>query len=309
MPLPLKIRKNLRDTEAKRDDNLAKIKGILGEAYTLVCDFDAMYAALGEGDSYAEQMGTVVHDWRLNGLIENFEKIIKGSGYEKANPLFVGEFNKYVTSRKIVFMVIPERPADYDSYTEDGYCLTRIVDGELRIMCTKDNVASNVDSTGKYLVNALGKCASASGAMSVKLQNNLKANEAKRDAHLARLKKATGMDWTLEVEDMVTANSKVDDGYKDRMGEIVYDSYLDNLANAVEKLCKDDMSKEAFVESTAGGKVTFKMVENGANDNSKWSDNRYSQITLGNGGLTLQIEYGCFWSNVGQVGHHLEEML
>ena len=43
MPLPLIIRKNIKDCEPKKAENMAKINSILGEKFTFECDFETVH--------------------------------------------------------------------------------------------------------------------------------------------------------------------------------------------------------------------------------------------------------------------------
>jgi hypothetical protein len=103
MPLPLKVRKDIKDHEATRDQHLAAIKALTGEAYTLVVDFDKIYDAVGASDTFADRLGWLVYSERLGGLVSQMQKIVAGSGWDKPNDLFPGELNAFVTSRKIFF--------------------------------------------------------------------------------------------------------------------------------------------------------------------------------------------------------------
>lgn len=44
-------------------------------------------------------------------------------------------------------------------------------------------------------------------------------------------------------------------GYKDRLGEIFFGSYLKEIAVMIEREMKDDMVKEAFLEAVSAKKV------------------------------------------------------
>jgi hypothetical protein len=61
------------------------------------------------------------------------------------------------------------------------------------------------------------------------LRKDLRDNEAKLNSNLERLAAVTGAKWTFET-DYAGVNKVIDGSYQNRLGEILYGSYLDNLA-------------------------------------------------------------------------------
>ena len=62
------------------------------------------------------------------------------------------------------------------------------------------------------------------------LRKDLRDNEAKLNKNLERIAGITGKKWTFETNyDFV--NKSIDSSYQNRLGEILYGSYLDILAN------------------------------------------------------------------------------
>jgi len=131
------------------------------------------------------------------------------------------------------------------------------------------------------------------------LRKNLRDNEAKRDANLARIAAATGTEpWLFEV-DMIALHAAVGDDYKSRLGEILYDSYLDSVANRLESLSKDDLVKECLVEKLSTRRVVYRFGE----------CDSYIKTTIEAGCLVIVQTPGNFYSAVGDLGEDLAAQL
>ena len=136
-------------------------------------------------------------------------------------------------------------------------------------------------------------------------RKNIKEKESKRDDNLARIEKATGQKYTFEV-DISSIHNALAAAQKDRVGTHIYDSYLTPLADNIEKLCKDDMSKEAFVDATKTRKIT--LIPDGQK-----SPSYHPICSLEGGVLTIYVndnkDRENFPSNCNETGGDLEKLL
>jgi len=95
--------------------------------------------------------------------------------------------------------------------------------------------------------------------MPLTARKDIKDNEAKRDEFLKNINTATGQTYTLEV-DMPSLYAVLKDDHKNRIGDTVYNGVFRSMSINLVKLCKDDMSKEAFVEATPSKKIMIKVA-------------------------------------------------
>lgn len=131
MSLPLMVRKNIKEFEAKRDENLSKISQVLNENFTLECDMEALYEVTP--DSFKNSIGKLVYDQYLDGLAENIAKIMK-------DDLTLEAFLIAVTSKKIVFSV---EDLDYSIFLK-----SIIIEGAYHLVANKKHFPCNFKQAG-----------------------------------------------------------------------------------------------------------------------------------------------------------------
>lgn len=88
----------------------------------------------------------------------------------------------------------------------------------------------------------------------LKRRVNIAENQPKLLAALERIEKACGVMFDFEV-DWVSILPLMNENWADNCGIIIYDSYLASLAANIEQMCKDDLTKEAFVEKVQSKKL------------------------------------------------------
>lgn len=132
-----------------------------------------------------------------------------------------------------------------------------------------------------YTGRNLDEACSDGGPLTVAARKNIKDKSALRDKHLARIQKATGVDYEVEVDwaDWTAALKHKGSYAQDNVGTTVYGEYLDALAENIEKLCKDDMCKEALVEATGKKTIHFRIIPQDqlGNINSKCHSVKFSE--------------------------------
>jgi hypothetical protein len=138
--LTLMTKKNLRDTEGKLKENLARIEAALGvTGFSLEIIDLAKCAATAKDRDYENRIGEVVHDWYMTGLAGNIEKHCSDDMVRDA-------FRDALSKKKVTFRVDDKANSYHEEKFEDG-CLA--------ILVRPDTFASNVDSTGETLQELL----------------------------------------------------------------------------------------------------------------------------------------------------------
>jgi len=140
MALPLPVRQNLKATEAKRDENLAKAEKATGNKWTFEPDTVKLHAALPD-DKQKERLGTIVYDWYLTPLVEKIVKLCADDMSKEA-------LNEGVKAKKIDLVVD-------DAKAPNHHPVTAITDGVLTVYVNSKKFPSNVDEAGNNLAKLL----------------------------------------------------------------------------------------------------------------------------------------------------------
>jgi len=138
--------------------------------------------------------------------------------------------------------------------------------------------------------------------LSLPTRKNLRDNEEKKKGHLGRIEAAsgkTGVEFTIK-DDIKVANQLATNGYTDRIGEVFYEAYLNQLAEAIEKLCVDPDNKAALGGSWTSNKIVFEMDEKAEG---------YQQTTFVNGELRMACKPSNIWTNISYLGNDIEGRL
>lgn len=223
----------------------------------------------------------------MTALVYQIEKFCK-------DPIQKESFVEAFGEKKRLTLVAADEVGSY------GYVGTKNDNGTLTIVVPKERFCSNVDHAGQDLSKT---CSAGSGVMTVACRKNIQDAEGDRKKNMDRINKATGITFELEIDWPLWAQVAADRDYTDRVGEIMYGWYLDPLAYNLEKLCKDDMTKEAIVEACTKKTITFKVVPD-----SEMSG-IYSKVTFDDGVLTVSLSKERYCANVDSVGTDIESRL
>ncbi|KAL6040992.1 hypothetical protein QOT17_025137 [Balamuthia mandrillaris] len=139
--------------------------------------------------------------------------------------------------------------------------------------------------------------------LSLKHRKDLSANTPHKENALQEIKQATGQEsWRFELseEELVDINEKVESGYRDRLGTVLYGIYLPQLAKRITQLCKDERVKEALLEGASKRVITFRLVER---------TERYQECRFEEGVLVMQCMPYRLWTNIDTLGNDIEERL
>jgi len=96
-------------------------------------------------------------------------------------------------------------------------------------------------------------------SLPLNIRRSLRDTEPLRKKQEDRIEKATGQRYEFVVDFKHINETAGDRSELDKMGEVFFGDkgYFGRLADVLEKECKDDMFKEAFVEKTPSRKIKF----------------------------------------------------
>jgi len=115
-------------------------------------------------------------------------------------------------------------------------------------------------------------------ALPLVIRKNIRDNEVFLRESLEKINNATGKEFEFEA-DWGTVVSQLEQHSKDRIGELYQKDVMKNLADNIEKLCKNETSKEAFYEATSANKIIVKVNDKIPN---------YWKISFENGALVVE---------------------
>lgn len=223
----------------------------------------------------------------LEGLADNVTAFCKDPTQKEA---FVETFG---AKKRITFEVYDHTKGDPGYYNR-----TRNDNGTLMMGSNKECFISNTGEIGKDL----SVTCSGDSVMNVATRKNIQDFEGKRDENLARINKAVGLEFSLDIDWVPFAKLlSATQAYKDRIGWMIYEAYLESLADNLETLCKDEMSKEAVQEACDKKTIRFALDEN--------LERGYGDCTFVDGVLTLSFPPARFGSNVGIIGQDIASRL
>lgn len=100
-------------------------------------------------------------------------------------------------------------------------------DGSLVVQCKAERIWTNVGEIANFKIETVIP----SNGLPLVLQKNMKDYQPKLNTHLKKIASIIGKELAFEA-DFASINEKVvDNSYKNRLGEIIYDSYMSNVAS------------------------------------------------------------------------------
>jgi hypothetical protein len=246
--LSLSTRKNIKDYEPKLQDHLAKIAKLSGITFEVEVADWAGFAEAAEASKYKDRAGEIIYNLYMKALANNIELYVRDEIQKESLVEVFG------AKHLISFFLQTE---SVEGRSQFVFLENR--DGVLTVNVMKAKINCNTAETGN--VKDLARVCSGEGPMTVLARKNVKDKEVDMKKHLARIQKVTGVEFTVEVDWQVIATHAAASGlYTDRPGDVIYASYLPGLAGNLERLCKDDMVKEAVVEAAHKKVISFSVV-------------------------------------------------
>lgn len=254
MALPMLVRKNIKEFEPKRDENLAKIKQIFNTEFTFECDMEKIYE--NSPESCKNTIGQIIYEKYFGCLAVNLALIMADESVLKA-------FLTAVTSRRILFRI----------EHIDGYKRTKseIIDGVYSLTINKDEGYFSVytyeagyDITelfGKEKISPCNSIHKFKKEFSLSVQDNIKKYQQKVAEHLGNLKNFLGVEFTFPVDAANIYRELPDSVFKENIGELVFDKYLSALiANIIDFLQKYPSHRNSFLFKAEQKKIAFNII-------------------------------------------------
>jgi len=284
--LSLGTRKNLRDNEEKKKEHLTKLESVTGKTgLTFAFKDDVAVAEQLAKSGYSDRLGEIFYHNYLNQLEESFTKLCASDHAKSA-------LQRKWTSSAIIF--------ELDAKAE-GYQQITFPSGDLRMACKPDNIWTNITRLGEDVEGQLTSDA-AGVTLSLKYANNIRDYEEKAAGFLADIGTAVGRSGavTFVVEDVKAVDAQLNkSGYANRLGEIIWGAYLEQLSGKLTKLCGDDMVKEAIGASFSKNLV-FRL-------DPKCSGYQNCKFEAGN--LVMFCKPDNIWTNISTLGEDIEKQL
>jgi len=284
--LPLNGSKNLKEYEDKRDEYLRTIGGAVGRngLEFVFKDLKALDAQMKK-NGYADRIGEVFFGSYLQQLSEFVTKLCENDQSKEA-------FARKWTSSKIVF----EMDAKAQGYQEITF-----PNGDLRIACKPDNIWTNIGQLGDGVVDQLTSTI-LNVTLALKSAQNIREYDEKAQGYLAQIGTAIGRSGpvTFTVEDIKAVDAALNkNGYNNRLGEVIWGSYLEQISSKLTSLCGDDMVKEAIGASFTKNLI-FKL-------DPKCSG--YQNCKFADGNLVMFCKPDSIWTNISTLGEDIEKQL
>jgi hypothetical protein len=101
--------------------------------------------------------------------------------------------------------------------------------GALVVQCKPDRFWTNINEIANCKIEAVIP----SNGLPLVLQKNIRDNESKLKQHLQKIKEVSGGEYFFETDffDVLEKVTATQPSYKDRLGEILFDSYMSNVAS------------------------------------------------------------------------------
>jgi hypothetical protein len=90
------------------------------------------------------------------------------------------------------------------------------------------------------------------------IRKNIRDSEPKLKEHLEKINNVTGKEWSFEADWAKLVAAEAIAPYKDQVGSMLQDELMRNLAENLDRLCKSESTKEAFLEATGNSKIVFR---------------------------------------------------
>eukprot|EP01110_Echinostelium_bisporum_P010721 TRINITY_DN422_c0_g1_i2.p1 TRINITY_DN422_c0_g1~~TRINITY_DN422_c0_g1_i2.p1 ORF type:complete len:561 (+),score=273.12 TRINITY_DN422_c0_g1_i2:58-1740(+) len=262
MPIPLPIRKAIRDTEPKMKESLEKLQESTGKEFTVEIDWEKNLAAVDE--SNRANLPSTYQDSVIENVVVNIVEMCKTETTKEA-------FLEASSSNKIVINVNTNPKAD-------KYWDIKFENGDIVISHKKE--LYNVSDVRWFDLKAV---IPSPGGLSLVQRLNLEQNKEKMDEHLEKLAEATGAnDWSIDV-DFEKIVKEISPSNVNQIGDIFYNNALENIVCNIIEAVKNETIKESFNEATSQHKIVFQV------NNDKKFD-KYWDVKFENGNVVVDFK-------------------
>lgn len=287
MSLSLVVRKNIRDSEAKRDEWLAALKEATGVEFTFEVDFENIHGRLPEKEkkTYGDKIGSCVHETYLKPFVNGIKKAI-------ADPMRKEALISMASNKKIIFNLL-DKP-EWEKAGYGAYCRMRCADGNIYMDVKTECFCGNVNNIGQDFDVAF----KGSEPLTLKARIVIRDTEADRAAYMKTISDLAGAPYAFEV-DWLTITPALKKIHEDRQGEVV-NLHLKALTKNLTKVLSDEMGKEAFVEKTPAKIIKFVIDSTIAQGKA---------CRFENGSLISAVKPDALAVNVDTTGNDIEKLL
>jgi len=284
--LPLKSAGNLRANIEKMNEHLQTIAAATGKSGLEFGfkDIKAVDAQLKK-NGYESRIGEVFYGTYLQNLADSLTKLCADESSKVA-------LNQKWTSSKIFFET-DAKAVTYQNVNFPG--------GDLRISCKPDNIWTNISQLGDDIPGQLTS-EFAGVSLPLKSAKNIRDYDEKAQVHLAAIGDAIGRGApvTFVCEDVKAVDAQLTkNGYAHRVGEVIWEAYLSQIASKLTSLCKDDMVKEAIGDSFKNNLI-FKLDPKATG---------YQNCVFKDGNLVMSCKPDNIWTNISSLGDDIEKQL
>jgi len=280
--LSLKAKQDIRDNwEKKQPELLERLKKSTGVDWKFDINFEEFHNNIGEEDRKV-QVGSVIL-WNMEALVYNIER--------KTQDEVVKQALVDNVKTRVIKLLIGNVVGTYN----DSYHDTIVAADGITVVVKKDSVASNVDSIGQNLETLL-----TSGGLPLVSKINVRDYwDNTKSELLDKLKSASGVAWTFEVDFKKLFDSIKEDGRKDQIGQVAFWNLEGLVDNLVRKM-KDDMVKEAILDAAPKHVISLYIgnVPKG-----------YHDVKFQDGGIHVVVKADSVASNVSEIGDHIDDLL
>jgi len=280
--LPLKAAQNMKENEEKRIELLQEIH----DNCQLACDvtLDCNAPEFGAKIKQIDRVGEII-----NSYLEAVAYLTKR--HFKEDELLRGAIQAAWTTGVLRI------EGGTKKKDQSGYSDVNIKDGDF-VVTVFD--WCNVGDTGSDLINKLGD---PSSGLPLKAAADIKAQEETKAESLEKIKEIVGLgtDVTFDVDWAFIHPFCVKNSYGDRCGEVVFNWILGGLRDRLERVCREELTKEAIAETWSTGVIR---LEAGP---AKMSG--YHQCDFVDGDLVIKFRPDSMATNVGDIGQDIEGKL
>jgi hypothetical protein len=267
--LPLVSRLNIEKHREYLESNLEKINNATGASdWSVEVDFEKVLPLLEA--HYQKSVGELYYRSALEGIAQNIERTLKAETVKEA-------FLEATSQHKIVFNVNDKQSSYWAYKFENG-----------AILVTHKKSIGNLYELGQ--INLVDLIPSPGLPLSTRI--DIEKHRENLEEYLDRIRTATGeSDWAVECD--FEKAIKENPSYTKNIGEYYYKNVMDYLAQNIERVCKNETIKEAFLEATSQRKFILRVSTNP-------KEAKYWNLFFENGALIIQHKKD--FGNLYEVG-------
>lgn len=291
MSIPYKVSKAIREKEPALQTHTEALSAALGIPCKFVLDYATLAPTIAEAGYEAEQYGDIFYESYPENIANNIRNLIDSEGSLFKEALLEAMPNGTVTLRQ---------GTENDDWT---YQHSLFENGGLVIEFGQGRAWTNVGDCATDIPGALTAKTPDGHVVPYNVSKALTEAKASIDGHAQELSNLIGVTCSFVIDYDVLNPLMRASGYQDsQFGEIFYQSYPENIVNAIRSLVEEDAHiKEPLAANMSNGTVTIRGGTEG--------DWNYHRCIFENGGLVIEIGEGRVWTNISDIGKDIPDRL